>query len=109
MSKISKPKERSFFFPKKRETTTGTRKRLENDNKKFDSPKQLRKESLIQRDTNVTINDGIKDFSKIKRYANSAPSLDNTEKIESLKQQIANGTYKVDIDALADSIMDQKF
>ncbi|MDH5580370.1 MAG: flagellar biosynthesis anti-sigma factor FlgM [Bdellovibrionales bacterium] len=109
MSKITKPKERSFFFPKKRETITNTKNKLGGERSNIDSGKQLKRDNLIQRDTNVTINDGIKDFSKIKRYANLAPDIDNSQKIASLKEQIANGTYKVDLDALADSIMDQKF
>ncbi len=109
MSKIGKLKDRSFFFPKKRETTTGTGNSLDPEKGSRSDGKGLRRENLIQRDTKVTIGDGIKDFSKIKRYAMMAPDIDNSDKIASLKEQIANGTYKVNIDALTDKLMDQEF
>jgi negative regulator of flagellin synthesis FlgM len=51
----------------------------------------------------------VKDFSKIKKAAMSAPEPDNSEKIARLKSQIAAGTYEVDYDGLADKILTEEF
>lgn len=60
-------------------------------------------------DAKVNIPEGVKDFSRIKKAAMSAPEPDNSEKIARLKAQIAAGTYEVDYDALADKILTSEF
>jgi negative regulator of flagellin synthesis FlgM len=60
-------------------------------------------------DAKVNINEGIKDFSKIKRAVDAAPEVDNSEKIARLKQQIGEGSYQVNYDALADKILAEEF
>ena len=56
-------------------------------------------------DAKVSIPEGVKDFSRIKKAAMSAPETDNSEKIARLKAQIQAGTYEVDYDGLADKIL----
>lgn len=60
-------------------------------------------------DAKVSIPEGVKDFSRIKKTAMSAPEVDNSEKIARLKAQIADGTYEIDYDALADKILSTEF
>lgn len=60
-------------------------------------------------DAKVNIPEGVKDFSRIKKAAMSAPEVDNSEKIARLKAQIQAGTYEVDYDGLADKILSQEF
>lgn len=60
-------------------------------------------------DAKVNIPDGVKDFSRIKKAAMSAPETDNSEKIARLKAQIQAGTYEVDYDGLADKILESEF
>jgi negative regulator of flagellin synthesis FlgM len=60
-------------------------------------------------DAKVSIPDGVKDFSRIKKAAMTAPEPDNSEKIARLKAQIAAGTYEVDYDGLADKILQSEF
>jgi negative regulator of flagellin synthesis FlgM len=60
-------------------------------------------------DARVNIPEGVKDFSRIKKAAMSAPETDNSEKIARLKAQIQEGTYEVDYDALADKILTSEF
>ncbi len=60
-------------------------------------------------DARVNIPEGVKDFSRIKKAAMSAPEADNSEKIARLKAQIEAGTYEVDYDGLADKILTSEF
>jgi negative regulator of flagellin synthesis FlgM len=60
-------------------------------------------------DARVNIPEGVKDFSRIKKAAMSAPEPDNSEKIARLKAQIEAGTYEVDYDSLADKILTSEF
>lgn len=60
-------------------------------------------------DSKVDIDDTIKDFSKIKMAVDKAPPMDNSDKIAALKEQVKNGTYKIDYDSLADSIMQSEY
>lgn len=58
------------------------------------------------KDAKVTIPSTIKDFARIKRVADTAPDIDNTEKIANLKAQIQAGSYQPDYDAVADRILE---
>jgi negative regulator of flagellin synthesis FlgM len=60
-------------------------------------------------DAKVNIPEGVKDFSRIKKAAMSAPEADNSEKIARLKAQIAAGSYEMDYDAIADKILTSEF
>jgi negative regulator of flagellin synthesis FlgM len=60
-------------------------------------------------DAKVSIPEGVKDFSRIKKAAMAAPEQDNSEKIARLKAQIQAGTYEVDYDGLADKILTSEF
>jgi negative regulator of flagellin synthesis FlgM len=60
-------------------------------------------------DAKVSIPDGVKDFSRIKKAAMTAPEPDNTDKIARLKAQIEAGTYEIDYDGLADKILSSEF
>jgi negative regulator of flagellin synthesis FlgM len=102
---------RSSFFPRGGNIQTESTKQ----GSKVDSLKKNSAEKATEitiktaQDAKVSIGDGIKDFSKIKRVANAAPEIDNTDKIARLKAQIQGGTYEVDYDALADKILSEEF
>ncbi len=105
MSKIDSTSSRSIFLPNKRESgkvgSTGLTRNSD-----------IRREELetfSKNDSKVDIQDAVKDFSRIKKVADAAPAIDNTDKIARLKAQIAAGTYKVDAGELADKIMEQEF
>lgn len=62
-------------------------------------------ETRTASDAKVTIPDTIRDFSRIKKVADTTPEVDNTAKIASLKAQIQAGTYEPNYDAIADRIL----
>ena len=62
-------------------------------------------QSRTSEDAKVTIPDSIRDFSRIKKVADSTPAIDNTDKIASLKASIQAGTYTPDYDAIADRML----
>lgn len=102
---------RSSFFPRGKGIETGSTKGGE----KVDSLKRntMERASDIQdrtsTDAKVSIPEGVKDFSRIKKAAMSAPEQDNSEKIARLKAQINAGTYEMDYDGLADKILNTEF
>jgi negative regulator of flagellin synthesis FlgM len=60
-------------------------------------------------DARVEIPEAIKDFSKIKMAVDQSKPLDRSEKIAQLREQIQNGTYEFDYDALAEKILTSEF
>ena len=101
---------RSAFFPKSRSTQINSGKADKAsgvDSGSADRASEIT--SRTQSDAKVSINDGVRDFSKIKRVADSAPEVDNSEKIARLKAQIQAGTYNVDYDAVADKMLQSEF
>lgn len=57
-------------------------------------------------DAKVSIPDAIKDFSRIKKIADTpGPEVDNTAKIARLKAAIQAGNYQPDYDAIADKML----
>lgn len=72
--------------------------------KRNDEVRQDQLEST-KKDAKVSINDAVKDFSRIKKAVDAAPPIDNSEKIAALKAQIEKGEYKVDYEGLADKIL----
>ncbi len=98
---------RSSFFPRtQNKDTKSIDQGAKIETLKKNSPERVtelaEKTSL---DAKVTIPEGVKDFSKIKKVAMTAPEPDNTDKIAKLKAQIEAGTYEIDYDALADKIL----
>lgn len=102
---------RSPFFPNSRSSKTDSAR---GDNK-VDGIKRNsmeRASEISERtstDAKVSIPEGVKDFSRIKKAAMNAPEVDNTDKIARLKAQIQAGTYEVDYDGLADKILSSEF
>ena len=104
MSKVDSTSSRSIFMPNKRESgKVGSAGPRNSDMRKEEL------ETFSKNDSKVDIPDAIKDFSRIKKAADAAPAIDNTDKIARLKSQIAAGTYQVDAGDLADKIMEQEF
>jgi len=64
---------------------------------------------IATRDAKVTIPDTIKDFSKIKKIADTSEPVDNSDKIASLRAQIQAGTYQPDYEAIADKMLESDF
>lgn len=73
----------------------------------YERSQQLK--DIASRDAKVTIPETIKDFSQIKRVADTTPDVDNTDKIAALKAQIQAGTYQPDYDAIADKILASEY
>lgn len=105
MSTVDSTSSRSIFLPNKRESNKVGSAGL----KRNSESRKNELETNSQRDSKVDIPDAIKDFSRIKKVADAAPAIDNTDKIARLKAQIADGSYKVDVDALSDRILEQEF
>lgn len=102
---------RSPFFPRgrdvKSESTQNKTRVTEVQRNSMERASELSEKT--SGDAKVSIPEGVKEFSKIKKAAMSAPEVDNSEKIARLKAQIAAGTYEVDYDALADKILNSEF
>lgn len=102
---------RSTFFPRGRdiqsESTKGGSKVDSVQKNSMERASELSEKTAT--DAKVSIPEGVKDFSKIKKAAMSAPEPDNSEKIARLKAQIAAGTYEIDYDGLADKILTSEF
>jgi len=100
---------RSNFFPGTK-TNTGKSGELARTALKRNDESRIKEiQSFTKDDSKVQIPDAIRDFSRIKKVADAAPEIDNSEKIARLKQQIQSGTYKTDYEAIADKILSQEF
>jgi negative regulator of flagellin synthesis FlgM len=101
---------RSPFFPKSKSSQVGSASTSKTEGlEKGINNKASELKNRTQSDAKVNIGEGVKDFSKIKRIADSAPDIDNSEKIARLKAQIQAGTYEVDYDAVADKMLHAEF
>ena len=103
---------RSSFFPRTRSPQTESTKgggQIEGLPNKNSTERASELMDKTATDAKVSIPEGVKDFSRIKKAAMSAPEQDNSEKIARLKAQIAAGTYEVDYDGLADKILTSEF
>ncbi len=107
MSAIDSTSSRSIFLPKKDTRESG--KVGPNGLKRNSEARKSELEAFSKADSKVDIGDAIKDFSRIRKVADAAPEIDNTDKIARLKAQIADGSYKIDYDELSDKIMEQEF
>lgn len=105
---------RSAFFPRTRERsdvkTDATKGGSKIDGVQRNSMERATElTEKTSTDAKVAIPEGVKEFSKIKKAAMSAPETDNSEKIARLKAQIQAGTYEMDYDAIADKILTSEF
>ena len=101
---------RPGFFPNSRENkVSGSRSKALSKSLNRNDAERIQALEQTKNDARVSINQGIKDFSRIKRAVETAPEADNTDKIARLKQQIESGTYKVNYEALADKILASEF
>lgn len=97
---------RSSFFPKNDRASINRANKLRaqvlqrNDKQKSESIKDKTKN-----DARVKIPDAIKDFSRIKKAVDLAPTIDNSVKIAELKAKINAGTYNINYDALAEKML----
>lgn len=66
-------------------------------------------DAMALTDAKVGISDAVKDFSRMKKVVDQSPTIDNSKKVASLKEQINGGTYKIDYDALADRMLEREF
>ena len=110
MSNIESTATRAPFFPRTKDANNTAKSNAMSKISQRNSPQRMKSlKELTTSDAKVNINDAVKDFSRIKKVVDAAPEVDNTDKIAKLKQQINNGTYKVDYDALADKILTSEF
>lgn len=102
---------RSSFFPNSKTANTNP-KANEAISKTLTRNDSLRAKEIgsnTSNDASVSINDAIKDFSRIKKAVDMAPEQDNSAKIAKLRSQINNGTYSVDYEALADRVLGEQY
>lgn len=105
---------RSSFFPRSNSATSKApvEQARPNGVGGMPDPMSPQKGDLAARtagDARVSIPDGVRDFSRIKKTADAAPEVDNTDKIARLKAQIQAGTYDVDYDSVADKMLQNEF
>jgi negative regulator of flagellin synthesis FlgM len=98
---------RSSFFPNSKTARIKNMKGKQAYQKTESTPQ--RQTISSRKDADVTIPESIRDFARIKEIATNAPEIDNSEKIALLKEQVANGTYQMDYDAIADKILRQEY
>jgi len=73
----------------------------------FERSSQIKKQS--QNNVHVDIPESVKDFARIKSAVDNSEPIDKTAKIQSLRNQIQNGTYEIDYDAIADKMLQESF
>ena len=100
---IEKTADKPSFFKKRGIETTDPITKSLSDRKEFF--KKTSSDDNIKDDAKVTISDAIKDFSRIKKAVDEVPAMDNSSKIQGLRDQINAGTYNIDYEALADKIL----
>lgn len=104
--------QRASFFPQSKTTGSETNKASKLNPsvmKRNDYGRAKELNEMGQRDAKVNISEAIRDFSRVKKAVDAAPEQDNSEKIAQLKNQIQNGTYKVDYDGLADKLLSSEY
>lgn len=110
MSTIDPNVNRSGFFPNSKAKSTANSNSILESKLQRNTPDRI---NMLQKstanDARVDIDLATKDFARIKKAVDAAPEVDNSDKISKLKSQIANGTYNIDYDALADKIISEGF
>jgi negative regulator of flagellin synthesis FlgM len=108
--KMNSIESRSPFFPRSKTSQTDVQKARANQALKRNSYDRAQEiETRTSKDAKVSINDKIKDFSRIKKAADSTEPIDNSDKIAMLKAKIQAGTYEPDYDQLADRILSSEY
>ena len=79
---------------------------LKENNEEVQQKKKGEKFSSL--DAKVTIPEAIKDFARIKKVVDESQEIDNQAKVEKIKDQIKNGSYKINYDLLAEKIMENE-
>ena len=82
---------------------------LKNTGLKRNTEKRKKELESFKSDSHVTIDDAVKDFSRIKKAVDSAPNIDNTDKVAKLKNQIEKGIYTIDYEKLAEKMLTSDF
>lgn len=102
---------RSNFFPNSEKAKQGRAEKAAQQAalRRNDMARRQQLERLSAKDAKVKIPDAVRDFSRIKKAVDTAPEIDNSAKIARLKQQIQNGTYKVNYEAIADKLLTNEF
>lgn len=110
MNSVENSTSRASFFKSNAEKRASAKSNIKSKAllKGNDSQRKTEIENTTSRDADVKISDAIKDFAKIKRAVDMAPPIDNSEKIASLKASIANGTYKMNYEAIADKMLNSE-
>ncbi len=103
------PSIRSPFFPNSKSSRTSGRGNIDKVMKRNSYEKQSEIENTTKKDATVSIDNKVKDFSRIKRAVDNAPDIDKSSKIADLKARIASGRYNIDYDALADKMLQTEF
>ncbi len=76
---------------------------------KKNTEKRKKELESFETDSNVTIDDVVKDFSRIKKAVDSAPNIDNSDKVARLKREIERGAYRIDYKELANKMLTSDF
>ena len=103
--------DRPNFFPNSKSSfRTGRNNMVRGPHlKRNTSERREALQKMAERDVSVEIPTTVRDFARIKKAVDYAPDIDNSAKIAKLKQQIKDGTYKVDYDAIADKVLSSGF
>ncbi|GAB4009630.1 MAG: hypothetical protein Fur0010_00610 [Bdellovibrio sp.] len=110
MSTIDPNVNRSNFFPSSKPKSTADSNSILESKLQRNTPERVNMlQKSTAKDARVDIDLATKDFARIKKAVDAAPEVDNSDKISKLKSQIANGTYNIDYDALADKIISEGF
>jgi negative regulator of flagellin synthesis FlgM len=99
----------SFFPRSKADGTSAEKAKALSKSLNRNDAERIKALEQTKNDARVSIPEGIKDFARIKKAVDSAPEQDNSAKIARLKQQIENGTYKINYEELADKILASEF
>lgn len=101
---------RTPFFPQSKTSNTEVNQARQAQALKRNSYDRAQEiQTKTGKDARVSIPEAIKDFSRIKKAADQAPPIDNSDKIAMLKAQIQAGSYEPDYDALADKILTSEY
>ncbi len=100
---------RSPFFPKGRNPVDKTQTGQVGGPERNSPDRAGELMNKTSQDAKVSIPEGVRDFSRIKKVAGAAPEVDNSEKIARLKAQIQAGTYEMDYDGIADKMLQSEF
>lgn len=109
MNNIDPTINRSAFFPKSKTANARRSGSLDKVLKRNSYERQAELEKATGGDANVSINQKVKDFARIKRAVDNAPDIDNSAKIADLKARIASGKYDINYDAVADKMLQSEF